>query len=48
MAATPAHVASDFQRGAPGGDLRPLIQNVQTPTLILAAARLSQPKHLSG
>jgi pimeloyl-ACP methyl ester carboxylesterase len=42
MAATPAHVASDFQRGAPGGDLRPLIQNVQTPTLILAAARLSQ------
>jgi len=42
MAATPAHVVSDFQRGAPGGDLRPLIKNVQTPTLILAAARLSQ------
>src|SRR3989442_3254572 len=39
MAATPAHVVSEFQRRAPGGDLRPLLQHVQTPTLVLAAAR---------
>lgn len=42
MAATAAHVVSDFQRHAPGGDLRPLVQNVQTPTLILAAASLRE------
>ena len=42
MAATPAHVVSGFQRQAPGGDLRPLIQHVQTPTLILAAASLRE------
>lgn len=37
-----AHVVSGFQRQAPGGDLRPLIQHVQTPTLILAAASLRE------
>ena len=42
MAATAAHVVSGFQRQAPGGDLRPLIQHVQTPTLILAAASLRE------
>jgi pimeloyl-ACP methyl ester carboxylesterase len=42
MAATAAHVVSGFQRQAPGGDLRPLIQHVQIPTLILAAARLRE------
>jgi len=42
MAATPAHVVSGFQRRAPGGDLRPLLPHVQTPTLVLAAARLRE------
>jgi pimeloyl-ACP methyl ester carboxylesterase len=42
MAATPAHVVSEFQRRAPGGDLRPLLSHVQTPTLVLAAARLRE------
>ena len=42
MAATPAHVVSEFQRRAPGGDLRPLWSNVNTPTLVLAAAHLRE------
>ncbi len=42
MAATTPHVVSGFQRNAPGGDLRPLLQHVQTPTLILAAASLRE------
>jgi pimeloyl-ACP methyl ester carboxylesterase len=42
MIATTPHVVSEFQRRAPGGDLRPLVQNVQTPTLVLAAARLRE------
>jgi pimeloyl-ACP methyl ester carboxylesterase len=42
MAATTSHVVSDFQRQAPGGDLRPLIKDVQTPTLIMAAASLRE------
>ena len=42
MAATAPHVASEFQRHAPGGDLRPWLKNVQTPTLILAAASLRE------
>jgi len=42
MAATTAHVVSEFQRRAPGGDLRPLLASVQTPTLVLAAARLRE------
>ena len=41
MAATPAHVVSGFQRNA-GGDLRPLLGAVTTPTLILAAANLRE------
>ena len=41
MAATPAHVVSGFQRNA-GGDLRPLLPEVQTPTLVLAAASLRE------
>ena len=41
MAATPAHVVSGFQRNA-GGDLRPLLGAVKTPTLILAAANLRE------
>ena len=40
MAATTAHVVSGFQRNAPGGDLRPLLKKIQTPTLVLAAANL--------
>lgn len=40
MAATPAHVVSGFQRSAPGTDLRPLLKNIQIPTLVLAAANL--------
>jgi hypothetical protein len=39
MAATPASVVSGFQRNA-GGDIGPLLKDVQTPTLILAAASL--------
>ncbi|MBM3223795.1 MAG: alpha/beta hydrolase [Candidatus Tectomicrobia bacterium] len=42
MAATAPHVVSEFQRSAPGGDLRPLLSQVQTPTLVLAAARLRE------
>ena len=41
MKATPAHVVSGFQRNA-GGDLRPLLGAVKTPTLILAAANLRE------
>ncbi len=41
MAATTAHVVSGFQRNA-GGDLRPLLKNVRTPTLVLAAASLRE------
>ena len=41
MAATPAHVVAGFQRNA-GGDLRPLLPSVKTPTLILAAASLRE------
>ena len=41
MAATPAHVVSGFQRNA-GGDLRPQLPEVQTPTLVLAAASLPE------
>ena len=40
MAATPAHVIAGFQRSAPGIDLRPLLKDVQTPTLVLAAQHL--------
>ena len=41
MKATSAHVVSGFQRNA-GGDLRPLLGAVKTPTLILAAANLRE------
>ena len=41
MAATPAHVVSGFQRNA-SGDLRPLLGDVKTPTLVLAAASLRE------
>jgi 3-oxoadipate enol-lactonase len=41
MAATPAHVVAGFQRNA-SGDLRPRLKDVQTPTLILAAANLRE------
>lgn len=41
MSATPASVVGGFQRNA-GGDLRPLLGSVQTPVLILAAARLRE------
>ncbi len=40
MAATAPHVVADFQRSAPGTDLRPLLKNVRTPTLVLAAQNL--------
>ena len=39
MCATPAHVVSGFQRNA-SGDLSSLLNNVQTPTLIISAASL--------
>ena len=42
MATTPAHVVSGFQRNAPGVDLRPLLRNVQTATLVLAASSLRE------
>jgi hypothetical protein len=42
MVATPAHAVSECQRRAPGGDLRPWLPYVQTPTLVLAAARLRE------
>ncbi len=41
MSATPAHVVSGFQRNA-AGDLRPLLKDVNTPTLIIAAAALRE------
>ncbi len=41
MSATPAHVVGGFQRNDTG-DLRPLLPQVQTPTLILAAASLRE------
>ena len=41
MSATPAHVVGGFQRNA-AGDLRPLLGGVNTPVLILAAARLRE------
>ena len=41
MAATPASVVSGFQRNA-GGDIGPLLKDVKTPTLILAAASLRE------
>ncbi len=41
MAATPAHVVAGFQRSA-AGDLRPLLKDVKTPTLIIAAASLRE------
>ena len=40
MAATSPHVVADFQRSAPGTDLRPMLKGVLTPTLILAAEHL--------
>lgn len=40
MASVPAHVVSGFQRQAGGGDLRPGLAQVQTPTLVMAAARV--------
>ena len=39
MKATPAHVVAGFQASA-GGDLGPMLKNVQTPMLMLAAANL--------
>lgn len=41
MASTPAHVVSGFQRNA-SGDLRPMLKDVKTPTLIIAAAALRE------
>lgn len=41
MAATAGHVVSGFQRHA-SGDLRPLLKDVKTPTLIIAAAALRE------
>ena len=41
MAATAGHVVSGFQRNA-SGDLRPLLKDVKTPTLIIAAAALRE------
>jgi pimeloyl-ACP methyl ester carboxylesterase len=40
MAATAPHVVSGFMRATPGLDLRPLLKEIQTPTLVLAAERL--------
>ena len=42
MTGTPAHVVSGFQRSAPGGDLRPLLKDVNIPVLVLAAASLRE------
>ena len=39
MCATPAHVVSGFQRQA-SGDLRPLLNDILTPTLIIAPSAL--------
>ena len=41
MSRTPAHVVAGFQHHAEG-DLRPLLKDVQTPTLIIAAAALRE------
>lgn len=41
MAATPDHVVAGFQRNA-AGDLGPLLKDVKTPTLIIAAANLRE------
>ncbi len=41
MSATTPHVVSGFQRNA-SGDLRPLLKEVLTPTLIIAAANLRE------
>ena len=41
MAATPASVVAGFQRNA-SGDIGPLLKDVNTPTLILAAASLRE------
>ena len=41
MAATPASVVSGFQRNA-AGDIGPLLKDVKTPTLVLAAASLRE------
>jgi pimeloyl-ACP methyl ester carboxylesterase len=41
MSATPAHVVGGFQSNA-AGDLRPLLKDVKTPTLIIAAAALRE------
>ncbi len=41
MKATTPHVVSGFQRNA-GGDLGPLLKDVKTPTLIIAAANLRE------
>ena len=41
MAATPASVVAGFQRNA-AGDIGPLLKDVNTPTLILAAASLRE------
>ena len=40
MVATAPHVVAEFQRLAAGTDLRPLLSNVRTPTLVLAAEKL--------
>src|SRR2546425_4102938 len=40
MAATTAHVVSEFQRRAPGGGLLPFLGSGQTPPFVLAAAHL--------
>jgi 3-oxoadipate enol-lactonase len=40
MAATAPHVVNGFMRATPGVDLRPLLNEIQTPTLVLAAERL--------
>jgi pimeloyl-ACP methyl ester carboxylesterase len=40
MAATAPHVVSGFMRASPGVDLRPLLKEIKTPTLVLAAERL--------
>ena len=40
MAATAPHVVSGFMRASPGVDLRPLLKDIRTPTLVLAAERL--------
>ncbi len=40
MAATAPHVVSGFMRASPGVDLRPLLRDIRTPTLVLAAERL--------